>query len=101
MFFLAQNIDELPAGGNHFYVGVDPADAGRKGLGLGLADVIVFEVDLGKLDLLATQTVMQRLAVDPRGRDLDELSSLVEQGQLRPVVDSVNDDLAGAVCILV
>lgn len=36
------------------------------------AEVIVFELDLSSLDPLATQALLQQLAVDPRGNDLED-----------------------------
>ncbi|TDJ45529.1 MAG: TraB/GumN family protein [Gammaproteobacteria bacterium] len=37
------------------------------------ADVIVFEVDLGRLDPLEIQSVLARLALDAEGRDLEDI----------------------------
>lgn len=37
------------------------------------ADVIVFEVDLGRLDPLEIQNVLARLALDAEGRDLEDI----------------------------
>jgi len=36
------------------------------------ADVIVFEIDLSSLDPLATAAALQRIAIDPRGEDLED-----------------------------
>ena len=36
------------------------------------ADTLVFELDLSRLDPMATQELLQQLAVDPRGNDLED-----------------------------
>lgn len=36
------------------------------------ADTLVFELDLSRLDPMATQELLQQLAIDPRGNDLED-----------------------------
>lgn len=36
------------------------------------ADIVVFEIDLSRLDPLTTQATLQRIAVDQRGQDLED-----------------------------
>lgn len=36
------------------------------------SDIIVFELDMSKTDVIETQALLQRLAIDPRGNDLED-----------------------------
>ena len=58
------------------------------------ADVIVFEIDLSTLDPIATQATLQRLAVDPRGNDLEDHLGAGKYRSARALAAEIDIDLA-------
>jgi len=58
------------------------------------ADVIVFEIDLSSLDPFATQAALQRLAVDPRGDDLEDHLGAGKYRSARALAAEIDIDLA-------
>lgn len=59
------------------------------------ADVVIFEIDLGALDPVATQATLQKLAVDPRGRDLEDHLGAAEYRRAQAMAADIDIDLAG------
>lgn len=59
------------------------------------ADVLVMEVDLASLDPLEAQNVMQRLAIDPDGRSLQDVLGTQSFKAARTKAASLDIDLGG------
>jgi uncharacterized protein YbaP (TraB family) len=59
------------------------------------ADVLVMEVDLANLDPLKAQTVMQRLAIDPDGRSLQDALGARSFSAARTRAAALDIDLTG------
>ena len=58
------------------------------------ADVVVFEIDLGQLDPIEIAATMQRIAIDPHGRDLADLLGEDAYRQATALAADIDIDLA-------
>lgn len=57
------------------------------------ADVIIFEIDLSKMDPLATQGLLQQVAIDPGGRDLEDYLGASSYRDARSLASKISIDL--------
>lgn len=57
------------------------------------ADVLVMEIDLDDLDPLATQALVERLAIDPRGRKLGQLLGAADHARATAMARAIDLDL--------
>jgi len=58
------------------------------------ADVVVFEIDLSTLDPIATQAMLQRIAVDPRGKDLEDYLGTQDYSNATMLAADIDIELA-------
>ncbi|MFQ5635519.1 MAG: TraB/GumN family protein [Gammaproteobacteria bacterium] len=58
------------------------------------ADIVVFELDMSAIDPLATQNLLQRLALDPGGNDLEDYLGARNYRSAATLAKSIDIDLA-------